>query len=163
MKILICLLYLISFQLYSTETPKIKDIHLSTISTNYVDKTYSLLIGVDENNTIQYVKTINNKKNKVKIYQNELLKNNLPLVKAAGVELVTLRCEEFDPSKGCPITIRYPINILVMAFKSFKAEIKKDSNGEWGLYMGPKRFTKMKLIARKVLGLLIGVDRIEVS
>lgn len=162
MNFLITLLLLTSFQVSSTEPAKIKDIHLSTISTNYVDKTYSLIIGVDENNTIQYVKTINIKKNKVKIYKNHLLKNNLPLVKAAGVELVTLRCENFDPTKGCPISIRYPTNILVMAFKSFNAEIRKN-NGEWGLYIGAKKFTKMKLIAKKVFSLLIGVKRIDVS
>lgn len=155
-------LFLVSTELYSAEQTKIKDIHLSTISTNYVDKTYSLIIGVDESNSIKYVKTINNKKKKVKIYKNELLKNNLPLVKAAGIELVTLRCENFDASKGCPISIRYPTNIIVMAFKSFKAEIKKNSNGEWGLYIGPKRFTSMKLIAKKVFGLLIGVKRIDI-
>ena len=156
-------LFLISTELYSADQTKIKDIHLSTISTNYVDKTYSLIIGVDENNSIKYVKTINNKKKKVKIYKNELLKNNLPLVKAAGIELVTLRCEHFDPSKGCPISIRYPTNIIVMAFKSFKAEIKKSNTGEWGLYIGAKKFTSMKLIAKKVFGLLIGVKRIDVS
>lgn len=161
MKFLIASLLLLSSVAFA-ETVKIKDIHLSTISTNYVDKTYSLLIGVDSKNTIQYVKTINNKKKKVKVYQNKLLKNNLPLVKAAGIELVTLRCDNFDPTKGCPISIRYPTNIIVMAFKSFKAEIKKDSAGNWGLYMGPKKFSNMKLIARKVMGLLIGVKKIDV-
>lgn len=139
-----------------------KDVHLSLISTNYVDKTYSLLVGVDDKNVIQYIKTINNKKNKVKIYPNKVLKNNVPLVKAGGVELVTLNCSQFDPTKGCPITIKYPINVLVMAFKSFKAVIRKE-NGQWGLFVGPKKFTKMHLIARKMLGLLIGVKRIEVS
>ncbi|MBK23198.1 MAG: hypothetical protein CME70_04255 [Halobacteriovorax sp.] len=158
MKFLIFIAILASFNLKA----EVKDIHLSLISTNYVDKTYSLYVGVDKKNEIQYIKTINNKKNKQKIYPNNVLKNNVPLVKAAGIELVTLRCENFDPNIGCPITIKYPINVIVMAFKSFKAEIKKVDN-KWGLYIGPKKFTKMHLIARKTLGLLIGVKRIEVS
>jgi hypothetical protein len=162
MKFLIIILGLTSFNTFAAGDTKIRDIHLSMISSNYVDKTYSLIVGVDDKNTIQYVKTINNKKQKSKIYHNNLLKKNLPLVKAAGIELVTLRCEKFDPNKGCPISIRYPTNVLVMAFKSFKAEIKK-VNGEWGLYIGSQKFTKMKLIAKKVFGLLIGVRRIEVS
>ena len=141
---------------------EVTDVHLSLISSNYVDKTYSLLVGVDKKNEIQYIKTINNKKNKVKIYPNKVLKNNVPLVKAAGIELVTLRCSNFNPNLGCPITIKYPTNIIVMAFKSFKAVIRKEK-GKWGLFIGPKRFTKMHLVARKTLGLLLGVKRIEVS
>ena len=159
MKFLIIFLFLTSSPLFAGNT---KDIHLSLISTNYVDKTYSLLVGVDKKNVIQYIKTINNKKNKVKIYPSNLLKNNVPLVKAAGIELVTLNCKNFNPEVGCPITIKYPTNVLVMAFKSFKAIIKKE-NGQWGLFIGSRKFTKMHLIARKVLGLLIGVKRIEVS
>lgn len=158
MKFLILFLFLVSSPVFSTET---KDIHLSLISTNYVDKTYSLLVGVDKNNVIQYIKTINNKKNKVKIYPNKVLKNNVPLVKAAGIELVTLNCKNFNPSEGCPITIKYPTNVIVMAFSSFKAVIKKE-NGKWGLFIGSRKFTKMHLISKKVLGLLIGVKRIEV-
>ena len=159
MKFLIFLLFFSSFGLHAED---IRDIHLSLISTNYVPKTYSLYVGVNKKNVIQYIKTVNNKKKKVKIYPNKVLRNNVPLVKAGGIELVSLRCEKFDPNVGCPITIKYPINVLVMAFKSFKAVIRKE-NGKWGLFVGPKRFTKMHLIARKVLGLLIGVKRIEVS
>lgn len=159
MKFTVFLFFITSFALQSEE---INDIHLSLISSNFDSKTYGLFVGVNKNNKISYIKTINNKKNKVKIYPNNVLKKNLPLVKAAGIELVTLKCADFSPNKGCPITIRYPVNIVLMAFKSFKAEIKK-VEGKWGLYVGPNKFTRMHLVQRKVLGLLIGVKRIEVS
>lgn len=159
MKIFIFLFFLISSPLFAEE---VKDIHLSLISSNYVDKTYSLFVGVNKKNEITYIKTINNKKNKVKLYPNNVLSKNVPLVKAAGIELVTLNCKNFDPTKGCPITIKYPTNILVMAFKSFNAVIRKE-NGAWGLFIGNKKFTKMHLVARKVLGILLGVKRIDVS
>ena len=78
-----------------------------------------------------------------------------------GVSLVTLRCHNFHPQKGCPITIEYPYNIAFGNFKKFHAEIKKDTTGRWALYAGQRRFERLHLVAKKALGILIGIKRIE--
>lgn len=138
------------------------DVFLSKISTDYVSKTYDLMVVINDKKLIGGIKTKNNKKNKVKNYPVSVLDKPITLVKAVGVSLVSLKCENFATSRGCDIIIEYPSNITVGSFKKFKAKLEKQ-NAKWVLTKNGKAFTKMHLISRKVLGLLIGIKRIEVS
>jgi len=135
---------------------------LAVISTSFIKKTYSLFVEVNEKNEIVNIKSRNDKKNKIKIYPAAILHKRVTLVKAAGFHLVTLLCAPFDAKTGCPIVIKYPTNIILQSYKNFKAEIRFRDN-KWGLFVGPNRFTRMHLVAKKPLGLLIGVRRIELS
>lgn len=135
---------------------------LSLISSDYdKEKTYSLLVDTNEKNEITAIKTRNNLKKKTKTYPPEILGDEITLVKAAGISLVTLRCHNFNPKRGCPITIEYPYNIAFGNFKKFQALIKKNKKGQWGLYTREGQFKKLHLVAKKALGLLIGIKRIE--
>jgi len=138
------------------------DVFLSQISTDYVSKTYDLMVVINEKKLIGGIKTRNNKKNKIKNYPVTVLDRPITLVKAVGVSLVSLKCENFATSRGCDIIIEYPSNITIGSFKKFKAKLEKRET-KWVLTRNGKAFTRMHLISRKVLGLLIGIKRIEVS
>lgn len=151
----------IAFFLFATNLLA-KDILLATISSDYAAKTYGLSIRVNKNNEIESIVSKNNKKNKSKVYHSSVLNNEITLVKTLGIPLVTLKCSDFDSEAGCPITINYPKNIAIANFDNFHARLRK-VKGKWGLYVDNKKFTKMNLIAKKVLGALVGVDKIETN
>ena len=147
--------------LRAQESPETRVLHfIALISTDYAKKTYSLFIETNAKNEITSIKTRNNLKNKIKTYPADILHKEITLVKAVGISLVTLRCHDFNPLSGCPITIEYPSNVAFGHFKKFQAEIKKGDAGSWGLYAGGQ-FTELRLMAKKALGLLIGIKRIE--
>lgn len=137
-----------------------KDIHLATISTDYVKKSYDLMVTIDDRGLITAIKTRNNKKNKIKTYPISVLDKPITLVKAVGVTLVGLTCTNFATNKGCDITIEYPSNITFGRFKNFHAKLEK-TGGRWRLTRDGKPFDNMFLVARKLMGLLIGIKRIE--
>ncbi len=137
-----------------------EDIHLATISTDYVTKTYDLVLTLNDRKLIDAIKTINNKKKKTKRYGIEVLGKPITLVKAVGVTLISLRCLNFTTSKGCDIEIEYPSNLTIGSFKTFNAKLERNENG-WQLTHKGAPFKKLHLVARKVLGLLIGIKRIE--
>ena len=137
-----------------------KDIFLTKITTDYVKKTYSLYVEVNEANEITAIKTINDQKKKTKIYKTNVLDKEITLVKAVGVTLVSLKCNNFNPQKGCDIVIEYPYNLTYGKFKSFNAKLMRIEN-DWNLVADNRVFRKMHLVAKKLLGLLIGIKKIE--
>lgn len=143
------------------EKEVIKPAFLAKISSDYVSKTYNLAVLLNDKGEIAGIRTKNNKKNKIKTYGVDVLNKKITLVKALGVSLITLKCHEFHPEKGCRIDIEYPYNLTYGKFKNFNARILK-KNDKWGLYVGDRKFTQMKLVAKKLLGLLVGIKSIEV-
>jgi len=141
-----------------------KEVSLADITSNYKkEESYTLLLDVDDvSGQIVKIKTRSNPKNKIKEYGPEVFANELPLVKAAGIVLVGLRCSNFNPATGCDIVISYPYNIAIINFDKFSAQLKQ-VGGEWGLYANDKKFTQMHLVANRMLGILVGVDRIELN
>ncbi|CAM9866727.1 unnamed protein product [Chrysoparadoxa australica] len=137
-----------------------EDIYLATITTDYINKSYDLMITLNDRFLIEAIKTKNNQKNRIKNYPVSVLGKPITLVKAVGVTLVSLSCTNFATSRGCDITIEYPANIAVGSFKNFHAKLEK-VDGKWQLSHQGKKFTKLHLVARKALGLLIGIKRIE--
>lgn len=137
------------------------DIHLATISTDYVSKTYDLILTLNHRKLISAIKTKSSNKQHPKTYPVSVLSEPITLVKAVGVTIVSLRCLNFATSKGCDIQIEYPSNITVGSFKIFQAKLEFRDQ-KWQLTHNGAPFTKMHLISRKVLGLLIGVKRIQV-
>lgn len=137
------------------------DIYLATISTDYIKKSYDLMISLNDRKLISAIKTRNNKKNKIKTYPVSVLNKPITLVKAVGVTLVSLACNNFGTNRGCDIKIEYPSNITLGRFKFFHAKLEKN-NGQWRLTKDGKPFSKMYLVAKKLMGLLIGIKRIEV-
>ncbi len=146
---------------YAVDTNS-QDIFLATISTDYVKKSYDLIITVNDRKLISAIKTKNNKKQKIKTYLVNVLNKPITLVKAVGITLVNLSCLKFATNRGCDIVIEYPENITVGKFKKFTAKLEKHK-GVWKLTKNGKPFSKMVLISRKLLGLLIGIKRIEIQ
>ncbi len=139
-----------------------KVISLVHIYTSYVEDSYDLMIEINEKNEIVGIQSRNNKKKKVKKYGLDVLQKPIALVKAAGISLVTLKCSNFDPKKGADIEIEYPHNIVFSYFKTFKSQIKKLEDGSWVFYTTKgKSFKKMNLIPKTLLGVLLGVERVE--
>lgn len=139
-----------------------KSIYLASITSDYSDKKYELSLEVDTDNRIVKIKTYNVNKNKFREYGLDVLKDRIALVKAAGIELITLRCLDFNPDLGCRLEIHYPQNIAVANFGEFYAKLvrTKDSweiQTEEGL-----KFERLHLIAKKAIGLLVGIKRIEI-
>jgi hypothetical protein len=118
------------------------------------------MVEVNQKNEIVAIKTRNNKKNKIKVYPIEKLKTRISLVKTLGVTLVGLRCQDFDKTKGCSIEIEYPSNIMAGSFKTFKAKLERQDD-VWILTENQKHFTQMHLVAKKMMGLLIGIKKID--
>jgi len=143
------------------ETPS-DSIYLATISTDYVDKTYDLLIDLNERTLISGIRTRNNKKNKVKSYPVSVLNKPITLVKAAGITLVSLSCKNFATSRGCDIEIEYPSNLTIGSFKIFYAKLEKRED-QWKLTHKGVPFSKLHLISRKFLRLLIGIKGLRAS
>lgn len=143
----------------NSEAPKLKEILLTTISTDYTDRTYDLILTFDDKQLVNAIKTKSNK-GKVKIYPLNVLDREVVLVKAVGVALVTLVCKNFKQEKGCPIEIEYPSNVTYGKFLRFQAELVQ-AKDTWQLESRGRPFTSMHLVAKKLFGLLIGVDRIE--
>ena len=141
--------------------PKAEDIYLATISTDYVKKSYDLMIALNDRKLITAIKTKNNKKNKIKTYPVSVLDKPITLVKAVGVTLVSLSCNNFATNRGCDISIEYPSNLTLGSFKFFHAKLEMVA-GKWRLTKDGKPFTQMFLVARKLMGLLIGIKRIDV-
>lgn len=137
-----------------------KDIHLATIATDYIQKSYDLMVTINDRGLITAIKTRNNKKNKIKTYPISVLDKPITLVKAVGVTLVGLTCTNFKTNQGCDIAIEYPSNITLGRFKNFQAKLEK-TGGRWRLTRDGKPFDHMFLVARKLMGLLIGIKRIE--
>jgi hypothetical protein len=163
---LIGLILMVNFtNLYANETltkkGETKDIHLARISTDYVKKSYDLMVTINDRGLISAIKTRNNNKNKVKVYPIGVLDKPITLVKAVGVTLVSLTCNNFATNKGCDISIEYPSNLTVGRFKYFNAKLEKVSS-KWQLTHNGKPFQEMFLVARKIMGLLIGIKRIDV-
>ena len=120
------------------------------------------MIALNDRKLISAIKTRNNKKNKIKTYSVSVLDKPITLVKAVGVTLVSLSCKNFATNRGCDIEIEYPSNITLGAFKKFHAKLQR-VDGKWALTKDGKPFTKMFLVARKLMGLLIGIKRIDVQ
>lgn len=163
-----CFLVLVSATVLATvekaEEPaatKEEDIYLATISTDYVQQSYELMITLNSRKLISAIKTRNTKKNKTKVYPVSVLDKPITLVKAVGVTLVSLSCNNFATHRGCDINIEYPSNLTLGKFKFFKAKLEK-IEGKWVLTKDGKPFSKMNLVARKLMGLLIGIKRIDV-
>ena len=148
---------------HAEDSPEANEVFLSLISSDYTKKTYGLLIETDAKGSITGIRTKNNLKKTSKFYQNDVLHKDIVLAKALGVSLVVLKCRNFRPQTGCAMTIEYPSNLTLGKFKTFEAELKKSDDGSWGLFAGGRRFTQLRLIARKALGLLVGIKRIEPS
>lgn len=136
-----------------------QEVLLAVISTNYTDRTYDLLLSIDTDQSVLGIKTKSNK-GKVKSYPLAVLDREVVLVKAIGVSLVTLMCTNFHQTNGCPIEIEYPSNLTYGKFSRFQAQLI-NHNGQWQLQSSGRAFTSMHLMAKKLLGLLIGVERIE--
>ncbi len=137
-----------------------KDHFLAQITSGLGPKSYNLIVETDDQNRIIAIKTRRRPGDKVKVYPAAILENPVPLAKSVGIVLVDLTCKPFDPQKGCPIEIRYPYNITVAAFKRFQAKLAF-TKGKWQITANDKAFTKMHLVARKFIGILIGVKKIE--
>lgn len=138
-----------------------EDIFLATISTDYIKKSYDLILTLNERKLIAAIKTKDSKKNKVKTYPVSVLNKPITLVKAVGVTLVNLSCLNFATNRGCDIIIEYPSNITVGKFKKFTAKLEKHE-GTWKLTKSGNPFSQMNLISRKIVGLLIGIKRIDI-
>lgn len=136
-----------------------QDIFLATITTDYTERTYDLMLSLDEKSNVSAIKTKSNR-GKIKNYPLAVLNREVVLVKAVGVSLVTLLCQNFSQEMGCPIEIEYPSNITYGKFLRFQAQLK-NVDGAWQLQSRDRAFSRMHLVAKKVFGLLIGVDRIE--
>lgn len=137
-------------------------IRLAVITSDYTDKKYDLEIEVDQKNDLQRIKTRNVAKNKVKEYGLEVLNKKIVLVKALGMDLITLKCIEFKPSSGCDLEIKYPSNLAVANFSEYQAKLVRTEKS-WELRsQNDMKFTEMRLIARKLAGLLVGIKRIEI-
>lgn len=137
-----------------------EDIFLARISTDYVKKSYDLSLRLNSQKLIIAILTKNNQKNKEKVYPVKVLDKPIILVKAVGIKLISLKCENFATSRGCDITIEYPYNLTYGKFKTFKAKLLK-KDGKWQLTdQNNKRFNKLFLQAKKVLGVLIGIKKI---
>ncbi len=143
----------------SDATTMAREIHLATITTDYTDRAYDLILVIDENNLVTGIRTKSNK-GRIKNYPLAVLDREVVLVKAIGVALVTLKCSNFDQSRGCPIQIEYPSNLTYGKFLRFEAQLQRRGD-EWRLASHDRPFTSMHLIAKKMFGLLIGVERIE--
>ena len=142
--------------------PPTQDIFLARISGDYNQRTYDLILEVNHKGFIKAIKTRSNKKNKIKRYSLEVFNKPIPLVKTAGIMLVSLKCLNFSISKGCDIHIEYPSNLSVGKFKHFKSKLTQ-VKGKWRLYSDNKVFTKMHIISKTFLGLPIGVRQIKLS
>ncbi len=153
--------FLLFWSLPSMAKEEETDIHLATISTDYISKTYDLTVTLNNRKLISAIKTKSSKKKHPKTYPVSVLSQPITLVKAVGVTIISLKCLNFATSKGCDIEIEYPSNITIGSFKTFKAKLEF-IKGKWQLTHNSKPFTKMHLISRKLLGLLIGIKRIEI-
>ena len=149
--------------LFSSKTLAI-DIFMVRISNDYApQKTYDLILDVQTNGHIKGIKTRNNKKNKIKYYPPKILNESMTLLKAAGIKLVTLKCQGFRPDKGCDMIIEYPSNIALGKFKKFHAQIKME-DGQWGMYSkNGIKFRRMHLVSKKLLGLTTGIKKIKIQ
>jgi hypothetical protein len=137
-----------------------EEIFLAKISTDYVKKSYDLSLRLNSQKLITAILTKNNKKNKTKVYGVSVLNKPIILVKAVGIELISLKCDNFATSRGCDITIEYPYNLTYGKFKKFNAKLLK-VDGKWRLTdQNNKQFNELFLQAKKVLGVLIGIKRI---
>tara|TARA_R110002072_G_scaffold64203_6_gene159790 strand:- start:635 stop:1132 length:498 start_codon:yes stop_codon:yes gene_type:complete len=136
-----------------------RDIFLANISSDIMDKTYDLLVSVDNKKEVISIKTRNNKKNKIKIYKTAVLNKPITLVKTLGITLISLSCNQFNKATGCNIVIEYPYNITYGKFRKFHCKLVKD-DGEWKLVAGKKAFSKLHLKANKVVGLLVGIKQL---
>ena len=135
--------------------------HLAVFSTNQSKRTWSLALVTDENDEIVALRTLSSRKNRVRRYDRSILDEEINLTRKLGVRLATLRCHDLDPSAGCPITIKYPGNIALGRFRRFRGEIRK-RDGEWGCFSEDgTRFAEAKLIVKKILGIPVGIKRIE--
>jgi len=135
------------------------EVLLAKISTDYTDRTYDLILALDANKKVSGIRTKSNK-GKIKNYPLNVLDREVVLVKAVGVALVTLLCKDFKQDVGCPIEIEYPSNVTYGKFLRFQAQLAF-TDGKWQLENRDRPFTVMHLVAKKLFGLLIGVDRIE--
>lgn len=135
------------------------EVHLATITTDYTSKTYELVLSLNNQQQVTAIKTKSNK-GKVKDYPLAVLDREIVLAKAVGISLVTLLCKDFSQENGCPIEIEYPSNLTYGKFLKFQAQLNS-IEGRWQLQSGSRSFNSMHLVAKKFLGLLIGVERIE--
>ncbi|PIP95287.1 MAG: hypothetical protein COW00_18800 [Bdellovibrio sp. CG12_big_fil_rev_8_21_14_0_65_39_13] len=139
-----------------------KTIRLAVITSDYNDTKYDLELEVDQKNEVQKIKTRHVGKNSVKEYGLDVLNKKIVLVKAIGMELITLRCVEFKPKSGCDLEIKYPSNLAVANFGEFQAKLVRMEK-TWELQSNNNiKFTEMRLIARKLANLLVGIKRIEI-
>ena len=138
-------------------------VFLARISTSYNKKAYDLLILVNSKNRIVGIQTRAQHKKKIKTYPASKFKKKIPLMKTAGITLMSLECFNFNPRTGCKLRIRYPYNFTYASFRYFDSFLRQEK-GLWGLYAHQGRpFTHIRLVAKKWLGALVGVENIELA
>ena len=143
--------------------PEAHAVFLSQITSDLSNRYYKLSLVVDEKNLIKAIQSFSSRKNRTKTYASNVLGDKVTLVKSMGIDLVTLRCIDFRPDKGCKIEIEYPYNITYGNFDKFYAYLVQ-KNGQWVLTNDRGQvFTKMFLKAKKFLGMLVGIKKIFIQ
>ncbi len=134
---------------------------LATLSNDYKARdTRDLMVVTDAQNQIVSIQIRNNRKKRTKTYPVEKLREKIPLAKTAGITLIELRCLNFRPKHGCTVQIEYPYNITYGSFRQFRTELKLQ-DGKWGFYQSGQRFQGIHMVAKKLFGLLVGIQEIQ--
>lgn len=157
------MLLLLSLSAGAKTLNKTKEVFVLRVSTDYdKSKTFDLMLKINYRGLIDGFKTRDNKKKKTKSYPVSIMEDAVPLVKSGGIKLVSLRCENFNTARGCDMIIRYPYNLTYGRFKEVKCQIKRTGRN-WGIYHDGKKVTKMHMTSKKLLGTLVGIEKVELK
>ena len=87
------------------------------------------------------------------------------LLTQQNLDVVKLTSTAFDPHSGGVLNMVYLNNAITRSYRTWAMEIVHPSTG-WGLVVneqtGRRSFTAMSLKSKKVLGQVVGIDKITV-
>lgn len=123
----------------------------------------SLAVDVDSNAT-RFIYTENGKENAVSLSN---LPTGIVLAQLSGKNVAVLSSPNFSSVNGGSLKLRYLNNGLQDTYKNFDFALARQGQN-WNAYIigangVPQNFTRMYLIAKKLLGNVIGIDRITVK
>jgi hypothetical protein len=122
-----------------------------------------LEIELDDQGGIQSLIRRSSKDQQI-ISKEELLTREVVLARAGGKDALLLTCQDCTTTAGGVLILRYLNNGISNSYQRFWAKLGRDAAGAWILSTHKDvQIHRLTLVSRKILGRLVGIERIDVN
>ncbi len=135
---------------------------IATITSNYDSRVNELWLALDDAGNATRLERLEVATRKIKTFQIPDLAKGVVLMEESGRDIFILRSTEFDSSKGGRLELNFLHNGLTGSRRSVGLQAEVGADG-WQLLHSGAAFTRMHVIANKILGKVVGVKELRFS